>query len=65
MLNPNPRYNKSEFNALTRAMTAHIRNLVHTERGQAALYAFYKAENQFRKIAEQNFALNNLINARA
>ena len=64
VLNPNPGYNKGEFNALTRAMTADIRNLVHTEGGQAALDAFDKAENQFGKMAEQNLALNNLINAR-
>ena len=64
VLNPNPGYNKADYNALTRAMTADLRSIANTEGGQKAVSAFDKAETEFGKMAEQNAELNKLVNAR-
>jgi hypothetical protein len=61
---PNPGYNKADYNNVTRALTADIRNLAHTEGGQKAVDAFDKAETEFGKMAKQNDALHKIVNAR-
>lgn len=61
--NPHPGYDKNDFNRITQAMTADLRNLVHTEGGSKALDAFDKAETEFGKIADQNEFLANLRDA--
>lgn len=68
VLNPHPGYNAADFNRLTRAMTADIRDIVQAAatgaNKKAALAAFDKAEAKFGELAEQNKLLNRLINAK-
>lgn len=59
---PNPGYNASDYNQVTRALTADIRQLVHTEGGADAVKAFDEAETEFGKIADQNDILHKLLN---
>lgn len=66
---PNPGYNAADFNRLTRAMGADIRDMAAaaannaTPAGRkAAVEAFDKAEREFGPIAEQNKLLHRLIN---
>jgi hypothetical protein len=68
VLVPHPGYNKNDFNALTRAMTEDMRQMVQdaahnqTAAGRAAaLRAFEEAERNFGRIADQNTAIYNLL----
>jgi hypothetical protein len=78
--NPNPGYDKGDFNGLVRAMTQDIRGIVsqaalgnRTASGahfwpipaqrSAAVRAFDRAETEFGPLADQNTALQNLIDA--
>lgn len=67
---PHPGYNAGDFNRLTRAMTADLRDMVQAAAGRnptaqrAALSAFDRAEQQFGRLADQNALLNRLVNAR-
>ena len=67
MLNPHPGYNAADYNRLTGAMTADLREIVqHAAKGknpQSAVQAFNEAEMQFGRIAEQNKILSKLVNA--
>jgi hypothetical protein len=76
VLNPHPGYNAADFNRLTTAMTADLRNMVAAsargtagrpatpaQRG-AAVMAFQDAEREFGPLAEQNGLLRRLIDSR-
>jgi hypothetical protein len=63
-LNPHPGYNASDYNLITRAMTADIRANVHTQGGPRALSAFDRAEGQFGPISTANKFLNRIARAR-
>jgi hypothetical protein len=72
VLSPNPGYNAGDYNRIVRAMTADLREMVkvaatnQTPAGRnAALKAFEDAEGQFGKLAEQNDALQRLVNSNA
>lgn len=70
VLNPNPGYNAADFNRLTKAMTADLREMVRAAAQQKgsnprqAVAAFDAAEKQFGELADQNKLLNRLANAR-
>jgi len=67
---PHPGYNAADYNRLTRAMTADLREMVRAAAAQKgnnpakALAAFDAAEKQFGALAEQNDILNRLINSK-
>jgi hypothetical protein len=70
---PNPGYNAADYNRLTRAMTADLRDMVQqgaVRKGglrsnpQRALADFDKAEKQFGELAEQNKVLSKIINSK-
>lgn len=64
VLVPHPGYNADDFNRLTRAMTADLRDMAHTAGGPRALAAFDAAEKEFGKLAEQNGILQKLANSK-
>jgi hypothetical protein len=65
----NPGYNAADYNRITRAMTADLRTVVqqgavaNAHSPQQALRAFEEAEATFGRLAEQNRALQGLIDA--
>jgi hypothetical protein len=73
-----PGYNAADYNQLTRAMTADLRDMVgaaaarhaggspaqQRQAATAALRAFDQAETEFGHIAEQNGLLERLLNSR-
>lgn len=64
---PHPGYNAGDFNRLTRAMTADLREMVQAAaRGNpgTALRAFDAAEREFGRLADQNKLLHGLVNAK-
>jgi hypothetical protein len=68
---PHPGYNSADYNRITRAMTADLRDMVattahnQTPAGRsAALAAFDRAEGEFGRFADQNAAIHRLINSR-
>jgi hypothetical protein len=67
---PHPGYNAADYNRLTGAMTADIRNMVGAaaqrkgNNPQQALAAFDKAEKEFGPLKEQNEMLERLVNAK-
>jgi hypothetical protein len=70
VLNPHPGYNATDFNRITRAMTADLREMVQAAATnqapagrQAALRAFDQAERQFGPLSEANGLLNRILNA--
>jgi hypothetical protein len=63
----NPGYNAGDFNRITRAMTADLREMVQqaaTRNPRRALQAFDDAEREFGRLAEQNKILHSLVNAK-
>lgn len=70
-LTPHPGYNSADFNRVTRAMTADLRELVQaaatnqTANGrQTALRAFDKAETEFGRLAKENGLIQRLLNSK-
>ena len=70
---PHPGYNGADYNRITRAMTADLRQMIHQAsvarsgmraNPQAAVRAFDEAETQFGRLAEQNALLHRLLNAK-
>ena len=73
VLVPHPGYNKADYNRLTRAMTADIRDMAAAAtkgtggkpataaQQQATVHAFDQAEKEFGRLAEQNKGLNRLL----
>jgi hypothetical protein len=67
VLVPHPGYNKADYNKLTRAMTADLREMVGAaakNSPQRAVKAFDDAEKEFGRLAEQNDLLHRLVNAK-
>lgn len=67
VLVPHPGYNAADFNRLTRAMTADIREMVQaaaTHDPRAAVRAFDTAELEFGRLAEQNGLFHKLAQSR-
>jgi hypothetical protein len=59
-----PGYDAGDYNRLTDAMSADLRDMTHTSGGAPALAAFEKAEKEFGPIADQNAILENLLDAK-
>lgn len=59
-LNPNPGFNASDYNRITRAMTQDIRSNLAQQGGQNAVRAFERAERSFGPLAEANRFLSRL-----
>jgi hypothetical protein len=59
-----PTYDKRQFDAIRKAMTEDMREMVAHAGGGQAVAQFDKVEKQFGRLAEQNNILNDLINAK-
>jgi hypothetical protein len=63
-LTPNPGFNAADYNAISRAMTADIRNNLEVQGGQRALSGFDRAEQSFGPISEANAVLSRISRQR-